>query len=115
VTGRAIQRGDLWWADLDPVVGHEQERTRPVLVVSTGDHLALPSALVSVVPLTRTWLGFPSHVRLDPPEADLSSVSYAMTEQFRTVSRQRFGRQVGTVEPNTLTAADRRLRWLLGL
>ena len=113
--GGTLRRGDVWWADLDPVVGHEQGRTRPVLVISTDDHLALPSALVSVVPLTRSWLGFPSHVRLDPPEANLSAASYAMTEQIRTVSRLRFGRRLGAVEPSTLTAVDRRLRWLLGL
>jgi mRNA interferase MazF len=115
VAGGAITRGEVWWADLDPVVGHEQGRIRPVLVVSSDAHIRLPSALLAVVPLTRMNLGFPSHVRLGPPEAGLRTVSYVMTEQIRTVSRLRLGKRLGAVESATLADVDHRLRWLLDL
>jgi mRNA interferase MazF len=110
-----MKRAEVWWADLDPVVGHEQGRIRPVLIVSDNVHLQLPSALVAVVPLTRTALGFPSHVRIDPPEANLRVASYAMAEQIRSLSRARFGRRLGSVGVGTMSDVEQRLRWLLGL
>lgn len=110
-----VGRGDVWWVDLDPVVGHEQGRRRPAIVVSADAFNATGGGLVMIVPLTRTDRRMAVHVRIDPPEGNLSAPSFAMTEQVRTVSMLRLGGRLGAVAPPTLRRIARRLRWLLDL
>ena len=111
----AVVRGDVWWVDLDPVVGHEQGRRRPAVVVSADAFTTTGAELVIIVPLTRTDRRMVLHVRIDPPEENLSAPSFAMTEQIRTVSTLRLGSRLGAVAPPTLRRIERRLGWLLGL
>ena len=61
-------RGEVWWADLDPGKGHEQGGRRSVLVVSTNYFNSGPAGLVLVIPLTRTDRRIPIHVPIQPPE-----------------------------------------------
>lgn len=109
------RRGDVWWADLDPAVGHEQGRARPVLVVSSDALHRIPSGLVTIVSITSVPRRFASHVEIRPPEANLRATSYAMAEQVRTISTLRLGRRMGTVEPATIDHVDELMRWLLDL
>ena len=61
-------RGEIWLADLNPIRGHEQAGTRPVLVVSTNLFNKGPAGLVFVLPLTRTNRRIPAHIPIDKPE-----------------------------------------------
>jgi mRNA interferase MazF len=78
----------VWWANLNPIVGHEQAGTRPVLVVSSAFHLRLTRATVlTVIPLTTRERPHLMHrVRIDIPG---KRASYAITEQQRTVAADR--------------------------
>ncbi len=78
----------IWWANLDPAVAHEQAGTRPVLVVSSAFHLRLTrGTVVTVIPLTTRERPYLMHrVRIDIPS---KRVSYAITEQQRTVAADR--------------------------
>jgi mRNA interferase MazF len=78
----------VWWTDFDPVEGQEQAGRRPAVVVSSRFHLTLTGGgLVSVLPLTtRERPGWLHRVRIG---AGGKPVSYAITEQVRTVSRSR--------------------------
>jgi mRNA interferase MazF len=93
----AIEPGQVWFVDFDPVRGREQGKDRPALVVSSQFHLALTlGQLVSVLPLTSVdrpgWL---HRVRV----AD----GWVITEQIRTVSADRFRRPAPEI---TLTPAE---------
>ncbi len=109
------RRGDVWWADLDPVVGHEQGRTRPILVVSSDALHRFPSGLVTIVPITSVSRHVASHVEIRPPEAGLRAASFAMAEQVRTIGTLRLGHRLGTVTPETLGRVEELMRWLLDL
>src|SRR3954470_784767 len=61
-------RGEVWMADLDPTVGHEQGRRRPVLIVSHDRLNRGPAGLVVAVPITGTARGIATHVPVTPPE-----------------------------------------------
>lgn len=61
----------------------------------------MPELLI-VVPLTTTDRGWPHHVRVAGPRTGLSELSFAMTEQPRTIARQRVVRVAGTADPHTL-------------
>jgi mRNA interferase MazF len=100
---------------MDPVRGHEQAGTRPVLIVSSDVMNHTPGKLVMVVPLTRTARQNPAHVRLLPPEGGVRDVSYAMCDQIRTITTERLGRRIGRVHPATLDLVAVPLRILLQL
>jgi mRNA interferase MazF len=113
---RAIRRGEVWLADLDPARGREQTGQRPVLVVSADPFNQSRAGLVIVVPCTTRGRGIPTHVELRPPEGGLREVSFAMCEQLRALAADRLGPgPFGSVPPAVLRAVDDRLRLLLVL
>jgi mRNA interferase MazF len=93
--------GDVVWAAPDPtVVGREQSGRRPALVVSGNDYLDVVESLVIVVPITSVDRGWPNHIRV--LGSDLAEASWAMTEQVRTISRERIVAGAGRVEAAVL-------------
>lgn len=111
----ALVRGSVVWVDLDPTRGHEQRGVRPALVVSSRLYLSSVRGLVMVVPVTTVSRGWPHHVRLGGDTSGLSRPSFAMTEQPRTISRDRVQRYSGSVEDGTLVEIDMWLRDFMGL
>ena len=71
-SGPQPQRGDVWDADLDPAIGHEQGKRRPVLVVSTDRFNVAKKRSLHHCRLDRDGSGLPFHVRVEPPEGGLS-------------------------------------------
>jgi mRNA interferase MazF len=110
-----VRRGDVFTGDLDPVVGREQAGWRPLLVVSLDRMNRSPAELLIAVPLTTTDRGNDLHVRLDPPEAGLSRVSFAMPEMVRVLSPHRLRRRLGRASPQTVDSVARRVGILIGL
>lgn len=109
-------RGEIWTANLDPTLGHEQAGQRPVLVISTDPFNHGPADLVFVLPLTRRDRGIPVHVRVEPPEGGLSVTSFVLCDGLRSVSRGRLGAAPrGRVSRATLTRVEDCLRTLLEL
>jgi mRNA interferase MazF len=98
------RRGELWLADFDPVVGREQGGVRPALILSTDSFNAGRSDLVAAMPLTTQLRGWRLHVPISPPEGGLHRPSVIMCEQLRFLSRERFDRRFGKVEPSTMHA-----------
>jgi mRNA interferase MazF len=107
MTDVALRPGQVAWAWLDPSVGREQSGRRPVVVVSSSRYNEIIDSLCIVVPVSGTDRGWPNHIRL---RGSLDSIEgYAMTEQPRTVSRDRLADTVGQVDADCL--AEIRL-WL---
>lgn len=108
-------RGETWQVDFDPTVGREQAGRRPALIVSDNALNGGPRGLVVVIPLTGAVRGLPSHVLVTPPEGGLTKPSVIMTEQVRSVSKDRLGRRLGSVTRETMDQVDHLLRIVLGL
>ena len=108
-------RAEIWLANLDPPVGHEQGGTRPCLIVSDDGMNHGPLGLAIVVPLTSVEKGFPSHVEVMPPEGGLTLQSYIKCEDVRSISQKRLIKRVGIVSPSTMRKVTYRLRLLLHL
>ena len=104
-----VEPGEVWWALPDPAVGREQSGRRPVLIVSNERFHTTVTTLVIAVPVTTKDRGWPNHVELNAG-AGVEQRSFAMTEQVRTISRQRLTKKIGVVEGTVL----RNVReWLL--
>lgn len=98
------QTGEVWYAWLDPIHGHEQGGNRPVVVVSAKwFNAATGSKLVVIVPLTSTEKNYPTHVLVRATEANLRTDSWAMCEQIRAVSFERFKKKRGNLSTGTLS------------
>ena len=90
-------RGQIWLIDLEPVVGHEQGRKRPALIISNDGYNYGPADLVTVLPITSRDKRIELHFRVEPPEGGLGDVSYIMCDQMRTVSKDRLIKRIGSV------------------
>lgn len=113
---REPSRGEIWLADLNPIRGHEQAGTRPVLVVSTDIFNHGPAGLVFVLPITRTDRRIPAHIPLEPPEGGVSRRSLILCDALRSVSKDRLtGNPWGSVSQTTMQRVEETLRLLLDL
>jgi len=108
-------RGEIWEVDLNPTVGREQSGRRPALIVSDNALNSGPRGLVVVIPITGTPRGLPTHIAITSPEGGLTKPSVIMTEQVRSVSKDRLGRRYGVVTQATMNQVDRILRIVLSL
>ena len=111
-----LRPGDVWLADLNPVIGSEHAGRRPVVVVSGPRHLALPHAVVFVVPVTSRDRGLRHQVPIASPSSGLSKLpSFTRPEDMRAVAYQRLDHRLGAVAPDELAAIQRILRAFLDL
>jgi len=103
VTEAELAPGVVAWASLEPVRGREQGRHRPVLVIASAGYLDAVTTLAIVLPITTTDRGWPNHVRVDG-HSGLDRPSWIMTEQPRTLSRDRLTRISGHVSTDCFAA-----------
>ena len=90
-------RGELWFADLEPVTGHEQGGKRPCLILSDDIFNHGPAELVVVLPITSRTRDFPLRIPVEPEESGLKTTSYIMPEMVRAISTQRLSRRIGSL------------------
>ena len=99
----SVERWSVWQANLDPVVGSEQGKTRPVLVISeTALNDILP--VVNVLPLTSRKPGrrvYPNEALLPAGTAGLTTDSLVLCYQIRTLDKQRLSRSYGKLDDTT--------------
>ncbi|MCH6472565.1 type II toxin-antitoxin system PemK/MazF family toxin [Sinomonas terrae] len=110
-----LERSQVVWVNFNPTKGSEQAGHRPALVISTDEFNSIIPNVVVVLPVTTRDRGLPHHVRLQGPDLSLDQESYAMTEQPRTIDRQRITGTAGNVDLNTMKSIDLWLRDFLGL
>lgn len=111
-----INRGDIYYAGLDPTIGSEVNKKRPVIIVS-NDAANKVSNLVTVIPLTSTTHKiYNFEVLLGRDESGLKKNSKAQCQQIRAVSKQRLDKNpVGKVSAEKMQSIDKALRLHLGL
>src|ERR1700685_243498 len=109
-----LRPGDVWRVNLNPVVGAEQAGRRPVVIVSGPLHLALPHAVVFVVPITSRDRGLRHQVPISSQSSGLSKLpSYTRPEDARAVAYQRLDHRLGSITPAELASVRRILRAFL--
>jgi len=107
-------RGDVWLVSLDPTVGHEVQKTRPAVVV-TSNLYNRHNWVVVVVPMTSHDAAEYDQVLIAPPEGGLVSASVTLPDQIRAVDRRRLIKHLDRVHESTLQRIDRSLRIVLDL
>ncbi|MBP3344878.1 MAG: type II toxin-antitoxin system PemK/MazF family toxin [Clostridia bacterium] len=110
-----IKRGEIYYADLSPVVGSEQGGVRPVLIVQNdiGNKFS-PTVIVSAITSQLGKAKLPTHIELSADEYNLPKNSVALLEQIRTLDKRRLQQKVTQLSPLKMREVDRALLISLG-
>ena len=110
-----VKKGDLFFADLSPVVGSEQGGIRPVLVVQNdvGNKYSPTIIVAAITSQTKTKL--PTHVQLNATQGGLSKDSIVLLEQLRTIDKQRLRERIGTLNEKLIPDIEKALSISLGI
>ena len=111
-----IKRGQVWYADLSPVVGSEQGGFRPVLMLQNdvGNKYA-PTVIVAIITSRNTKAKIPTHYWLDKGQGGLVCDSMVELEQIRTLDKKRLKQFMGTVDQKQMKEIDKKIKISLAL
>ena len=110
-----IKRGDIFYADLSPVVGSEQGGIRPILVVQNdvGNRYS-PTIIASAITSQLTKAKLPTHIEVRSGQFGLPRDSVILLEQIRTLDKRRLKAKLGSLDERTMNRVDKALLISLG-
>ena len=110
-----IKRGELYYADLSPVVGSEQGGVRPVLVVQNdvGNKYS-PTVIAAAVTNKINKAKLPTHIELPSSSYGLQRDSVILLEQIRTLDKRRLKERIGELNESTMNMVDKAILISLG-
>ena len=99
VNKMVIKRGDMFYADLSPVIGSEQGGIRPVLIIQNdmGNKYS-PTVIAAAITSQINKNKLPTHIEIDSEEFGLKSDSVVLTEQIRTIDKSRLKEKIGHID-----------------
>ncbi|MGN0443584.1 MAG: type II toxin-antitoxin system PemK/MazF family toxin [Acutalibacteraceae bacterium] len=111
-----IKRGEIYYADLSPVVGSEQGGMRPVLIVQNdvGNKFS-PTVIAAAITSQRFKTSLPTHIQVNARECGLSKDSIVLLEQVRTIDKQRLKEKMGNLDEKDMSRIDKALSVSFGL
>lgn len=111
-----VKRGDIYYADLSPVVGSEQGGIRPVLIIQNdvGNRYS-PTVIAAAITSQQDKTSLPTHIKINADACGLSRDSIILLEQVRTIDKQRLKEKMGTLDMPAMDMVDRALTVSFGL
>ena len=111
-----IRRGDIYYADLSPVVGSEQGGIRPVLIAqnNVGNRYS-PTVIAAAITSQQSKAKLPTHIPLHANTSGLTKDSVVLLEQVRTIDKRRLKEKMGSVDDDAMSAVDNAISISLGL
>ncbi len=111
-----VKRGDIYYADLSPVVGSEQGGVRPVLIVQNdvGNRFS-PTVIAAAITSQRDKTNLPTHIELNAADCGLAKDSIVLLEQVRTIDKRRLREKMGALDGNDMGKVNEALSVSFGL
>ncbi len=111
-----IKRGEIYYADLSPVIGSEQGGMRPVLIVQNdiGNRYS-PTVIAAAITSQREKTNLPTHIKVNAEGCGLSKDSIILLEQVRTIDKQRLKEKMGSLDGVEMNMVNQALSVSLGL
>ena len=111
-----VKRGDVYYADLSPVVGSEQGGTRPVLIIQNdiGNRFS-PTVIVAAITAQIQKAKLPTHVEIDAKKYGFERDSVILLEQIRTIDKQRLTDKITHLDEHMMSKVDNALQISTGL
>lgn len=112
----SIKRGDIYYADLSPVVGSEQGGLRPVLIVQNdvGNRYS-PTVIAAAITSRVGKTKLPTHIDVYADKVGLQKDSVILLEQIRTIDKKRLGEKMGHLDDTVMSAVDEAITISFGL
>ena len=113
---RVFSRGDLYYADLSPVIGSEQGGIRPVLIIqnNVGNEHS-PTVIVAAITAQMTKAKIPTHVEVKAHPQGLEQDSVILLEQIRTIDKRRLTDKISRLSGRVMQKVDKALEISVGL
>ena len=98
-----IKRGDMFYADLSPVIGSEQGGVRPVLIIQNdvGNKYS-PTVIAAAITSQQNKAKLPTHIEIDSDLCGLKNNSVVLTEQIRTIDKSRLKEKIGHINDENI-------------
>ena len=111
-----VKRGDIYYADLRPVVGSEQGGIRPVLIVQNdiGNKFS-PTVIAAAITSQTGKTPLPTHIRVDAKDSGLLKDSVVLLEQVRTLDKRRLRSRMGALDEKDMARIDQAIFVSFGL
>ncbi len=111
-----IRRGEIYYAELNPVVGSEQGGTRPVLVIQNdiGNQYS-PTTIIAAITSQISKAKLPTHVEVTARRSGLERDSVILTEQIRTIDKSRLKEKVTVLDEESMARVNQAIEISLGL
>jgi mRNA interferase MazF len=111
-----VKRGDIYYADLSPVIGSEQGGIRPVLIVQNdvGNRYS-PTVIAAAITSQINKAKLPTHIEINAQEFGLSKDSVILLEQIRTIDKKRLKEKIGRLDDELMEKVNDALSISFGL
>ena len=111
-----IKRGDMFYADLSPVVGSEQGGIRPVLIIQndTGNKYS-PTVIAAAITSQTTKAKLPTHIEIGSDKVGLKTDSVVLAEQIRTIDKSRLREKIGHIDEELMDKVNSAIGISFGL
>lgn len=113
---KVVKRGDIYYADLSPVIGSEQGGVRPVIIVQNniGNKFS-PTIIVAPITSKMNKAKLPTHIEVSAKQFGLEKDSVMLLEQIRTIDKMRLREFIGTADEKIMNKVDQVLKISLSL
>lgn len=111
-----VHRGDIYYADLSPVVGSEQGGVRPVLIVQNdvGNKFS-PTVIAAAITSQKDKANLPTHIEVETGNSGLMRDSVVLLEQVRTLDKHRLKEKMGRLDATSMSKVDQAISISFGL
>lgn len=110
-----IRRGDIFYADLSPVIGSEQDGIRPIVVIQNDVGNRYSPTIIGIAITSKEKLKMPTHLEIDGTKYGLEKDSVILAEQIRTLDKSRLKEKVGKLDKETLDKLKKAIEISFGL
>ena len=112
----SVKRGEIYYADLSPVVGSEQGGIRPVLIVQNDiGNKHSPTVIAAAITSKKEKSALPTHISVQASSCGLAKDSVVLLEQVRTLDKRRLKERMGELDHNSMAQVNSALSTSLGL
>ena len=111
-----IKRGEIYYADLSPVIGSEQGGIRPVLIVQNDvGNKQSPTVIAAAITSQKDKTKLPTHITVGAENCGLAKDSIVLLEQVRTIDKKRLKEKMGSLDTDAMNKVDKALSVSFGL
>lgn len=112
----SVKRGDIYYADLSPVIGSEQGGVRPVLIIQNdiGNKYS-PTVIAAAITSQKDKTKLPTHIQVNASGCGLAKDSIVLLEQVRTIDKQRLKEKMGALDTASMDMVNKALTVSFGL